>query len=115
RQKVTQIVDALDEANYMILNIAEVRMHGSINQRHVEPHHAVAHFLQRLDRAAQQQQFVSELVNSLDIGSTGIARKDTVLQCVHFGFELLQDGEIVVDDEIHDRINDETLAHRQHL
>ena len=51
RQKVTQIVDALDEANYMILNIAEVRMHGSINQRHVEPHHAVAHLLQRLDRA----------------------------------------------------------------
>jgi hypothetical protein len=61
RQKIAEVVDALDQAEHMVLNVAEVRMHRLDDQRHVEPHHAVAHLLQRLDCAPQQQQFVPEL------------------------------------------------------
>ena len=56
-----------------------------------------------------------DLVNPLDIRSVGGAGKDSVLQCIHLTFEFLQNRKIFVDDEIYDRINDEALAHRQHL
>jgi hypothetical protein len=63
-------------------------MHGLVDQRHVEPHHAVAHLLQRLD-CPPPQQFVLDLVNPLDIRSVGGAGKDGVLQCIHLAFEFL--------------------------
>jgi hypothetical protein len=55
-------------------------MHGLIDQRHVEPHHAVAHLLQRLDRTTQQEQFVPDVVNPLHIWLIGGAGKDCFLQ-----------------------------------
>ena len=124
RQKVAEVVDVLDQADHMVLNVAEVRMHGLINQRHVEPHHAAAHLLQRLDRAPKQQQFVPDLVNPLDIRLVGGAGKDGGLQRIHLTFEFLQNREIVVDDEVHDGVEHEpgpvgqemrhTLAARAH-
>ena len=114
-EQVAQIVDAFHDADHVVLNVAEVIVHGVIDQRHVVAHDAVAHFLQRLHGAAQQQQLVPQLVDALDVGRVAAMREHLFLQRVRLGFQLVQDGEVVVDDEVDDRIDDEALALRQHL
>jgi hypothetical protein len=65
--------------------------------------------------ARRKQQFVTQLIDALDVRLPGFLREHRFLKRVGLGLQLMHDREIIVDDEVHDRIDDEALAHRQHL
>ena len=69
----------------------------------------------RLHRTPQQQQLVLHLVDAFDVGPVALVGEDFLLERVGLGLEAVQHRKVVVDDEVHDRIDDEALPHREHL
>jgi len=54
-----------------------------------------AHLLQRLHRTAQQQQFMAQLVDALDVGLVALAGEHLLLERVGLGLEPVQTREVV--------------------
>src|SRR5215469_11440865 len=113
--KLKKIIDALHCADHMILNVAKIGMNTFIDHGCIEPHEAVAYFLQWLDRPTQLEQIVTYCVNTRDIRLTCRFRKDRALNSIHFALEFMDDWEKVIYDGVHDRINNEALSHGKHL
>src|SRR6187455_1793081 len=66
-EEVPHVIDALDYADNMILNITEIGPHFRRDKLDVEPDESAADLLQREDSSAHEQQLMSKLEHACDI------------------------------------------------
>ena len=82
--------------------------------RHVEPHQAVADVEQGGHRPAQHQELAAHFVDPPDVLAARGLLEHLALEGVDLGLERVDDREVVVDHEIHQRIEHEARADAEH-
>ena len=107
--------DALADLEGMVVDVAEIEMGVAVDQRHVEADHPVADIDERQDHVAQRQQVAAQIIDMLDAALVEGVLENPAFDRVDLVLQAVDDGEIAVDDEIHQGIDDKILALLQHL
>ena len=91
----------------MVVDVAEVHARVLRDQGDVGAHEPVAHVDQRSDRALHLEQVALELVDPLGRLPREGLLEDVVLELGQLVLECVDQREVLVDDEVHERVEDE--------
>ena len=99
----------------MIVDVAEIGVRVRVDDRHVEAQQALADVRQRRDGMAQLRQLAPDGRDLGQLVAIVDRAEQRFLELVDALLQLVDRREVVVDDEVHQRIEDEILALAQHV
>ena len=106
-QQLAQAVDHLVDAHHVIVDVAEVGVSVGGHHAEVELHQPVAHLDERQHRALERHQVALEAINIARRVARALLGEDLVLELLEVVLQRLHHREVLVDDEVHQRIKHE--------
>ncbi len=110
RQELSKRVDHLVDAQDVVVNVAEIQARVIRDDREVETHQPVTDVDQRRHRALQCEQVALQAIDVRGRVACEALPEDLLLQLVEPLFEPFDDREVLIDDEVHQRVQHEARA-----
>ncbi|MNU77821.1 hypothetical protein D3C71_674040 [compost metagenome] len=94
----------------MVGHVAEIGADLTVDAGQVQRLQLVGHLLHRAEHAAELQQFAAQLEQALDVGARQEAVQRPLLHLQNAVLDVVDDGDIGVDDEVQHAVQDEVGA-----
>src|SRR5439155_7874731 len=107
--ELAHVVDRLVDADHVVVDVAEVEPRLGENQRAIEADETVTDLDERRDRSLESEHVALQLIDPLrDLLAAMGSSEDLLLEPGELLLGLVDDRKIVIDDEIHDGVKDES-------
>src|SRR6266404_549007 len=103
-------IDVLLHALDMVGDISKERLHLAVDRQRFGMLQPVADIDERNDCLSQAQQLATQHVETVDLGLMKRATEHSLFQFIDLPLDRLDNGHVVVDDEVQDGIEDVVLA-----
>jgi hypothetical protein len=109
-QYLAQRVDVLLHAPDMVAYISKERLHLGVDGQRFGMLQPVANIDEWSDCLSKAQQLTTEHVQTIDLGLMKHSMEHTIFKFIDLPLDCLDNGHVVVDDEVEDGIEDVILA-----